>query len=205
MLHVYFLFSLGQIPVVALNYTILSNDSPFDRDTVEMCVKEILQALSHAVSSGRMVDFPFLGIGKLIICDGKAKMKFFREFIRQLDCSGQMEGAFLQRSSTSMGGLRSEASIISNPTTPFSRPDTTGSLVLPHIVKPSNGHSLDLTSNGSGSNSPVLGLRKPAMPPISEHTELNNTDEPLQNNECKVMKKSSQDCELEHTVCLFLR
>lgn len=191
----------GQIPVLALNYTILSNDSPFDRDTVEMCVKEILHALSHVVNAGKPVEFPFLGIGKLVISDGRAKMKFFRDFIRQLDCSGQMEGAFHQRSSTSMsnGGLRSEASIISNPTPLSSRPGSMGSLVLPRIVGPSNSNSLDLMTNGTRFNPSMLSPKKPVMPPISEYSPKDN-GYPQEDEPKTARNRSSQDCTCDPTV-----
>ena len=36
----------GEIPVVLINFTALSIESGFDRDTVEACVREILQVIS---------------------------------------------------------------------------------------------------------------------------------------------------------------
>lgn len=41
---------LGEIPVVQLNFTVLAMESPFDRDTVESCVREVLQVYNLTVS-----------------------------------------------------------------------------------------------------------------------------------------------------------
>ena len=71
-----FFHQTGQIPVVQLNYAALSFESPFDRDTVEACVKEVLQALSRSVGSKRNVEFTFHGIGRLTVRDSKVKMKW---------------------------------------------------------------------------------------------------------------------------------
>lgn len=83
----------GQIPIVQLNFSALSSESPFDRDTIEGCVKEVLQAYSRAVQARRNVEFTFCGIGKLVIRDGKVKMKFFKDFMNMMDGSGQLSEA----------------------------------------------------------------------------------------------------------------
>ncbi len=121
----------GQIPIVPLNFTILANETSFDRDTVETSVKEVLQALSRSLAAKKNIEFDFSGIGRLAIQDGKVKMKFFREFILTLDSSGEMENAFRP------GTARSELSIMS-------RPSTTATLTLPRIVEPSNSDALNL-------------------------------------------------------------
>lgn len=86
---VIFIF-LGQIPVVQLNFAALSNETPFNRDTVESCVKEVLQALSRSVQAKRNVEFHFAGIGRLSIRESKVKMKFYKEFLRTMDGSGSL-------------------------------------------------------------------------------------------------------------------
>ena len=83
------LFS-GQIPVVQLNFAALSVESPFDRDTVEGCVKEVLGALARSVASKKNVEFTFTGIGRLQFRDSKVKMKFYKEFVNSMDGSGRM-------------------------------------------------------------------------------------------------------------------
>lgn len=35
----------GEIPIVQLNYSFLAMESPFSRDTVESCVREVLQVI----------------------------------------------------------------------------------------------------------------------------------------------------------------
>lgn len=80
----------GEIPVVQLNFTVLAMETPFDRDTVESCVREVLQALSRAVASQQNVEFLFRGIGVLNIRDSKVKMKFFKDFLNCMDGSGNL-------------------------------------------------------------------------------------------------------------------
>ena len=80
----------GQIPVVQLNFAALSYESPFDRDTVEACVKEVMLALARSVASKKNVEFTFCGIGRLQIRDSKVKMKFYKEFINSMDGSGRL-------------------------------------------------------------------------------------------------------------------
>ena len=79
--------------MVQLNYASLSFDSPFDRDSVEACVKEVLQALARSVGAKRNVEFTFTGIGRLTIRDSKVKMKFYKDFINGMDGSGQLLNA----------------------------------------------------------------------------------------------------------------
>jgi len=68
----------------------MSFESPFDRDTVESCVREILNAVQRAIGARKNVELSFNGIGKLSIRDSKVKMKFFKEFINQMDGSGKL-------------------------------------------------------------------------------------------------------------------
>ena len=91
-MYIYFFFfcMVGKIPVVQLNFAALSNETPFNRDTVESCVKEVLQALSRSVQAKRNVEFHFSGIGRLSIRDSKVKMKFYKEFLRSMDGSGSL-------------------------------------------------------------------------------------------------------------------
>ena len=56
-IYIFFFCMVGQIPVVQLNFAALSNETPFNRDTVESCVKEVLQALSRSVQAKRNVEF----------------------------------------------------------------------------------------------------------------------------------------------------
>lgn len=80
-------FYAGQIPVVQLNFTALSHETPFDRDSVERCVKEVLQALGRSIQAKRNVEFHFNGMGRLSFRDSKVKMKFYKDFIKSMDGS----------------------------------------------------------------------------------------------------------------------
>ncbi|XP_072178987.1 coiled-coil domain-containing protein 81-like isoform X1 [Diadema setosum] len=119
-------FTSGQVPIVQLNFAMLSNESPFDRDTVEGCVREVLQALSRAVQAKRNVEFTFVGIGRLTIRDGKVKMKFYKDFLNMMDGSGHLIDALRNRPDTA-DSVMSRASVF--------RPMTGGTLVLPRITQ----------------------------------------------------------------------
>lgn len=138
----------GQIPVVQLNFAALSNETPFNRDTVESCVKEVLQALSRSVHAKRNVEFHFAGIGRLSIRESKVKMKFFKEFLRCMDGSGSLVHALSNRPGTA-------DSVLSEPVSP--RPHTSNTLILPRITPGESG-----SPKCSG---------KEGMPTITEHEE----------------------------------
>lgn len=142
----------GQIPVVQLNFAALSNETPFNRDTVESCVKEVLQALSRSVQAKRNVEFHFSGIGRLSIRDSKVKMKFYKEFLRSMDGSGNLVHALSNRPGTA-------DSVLSEPVSP--RPHTSNTLVLPRITPGDNG-------------SPGKSTGKEGMPTIMEQDEEDN-------------------------------
>ena len=88
----YFLLSVssGHIPTPPLNFAALAFESPFDRDTVESCVREIVGSVSRAVAARRNVELSFSGIGRLQIRDSRVKMRFYKEFITQMDGGGEI-------------------------------------------------------------------------------------------------------------------
>lgn len=118
--------SIGQIPIVPLNFTVLSNESPFNRDTVEMCIKDILLSLSRSLATKKSIQLDFGKVGRLLINEGRVKMRFFRDFVASLDSSGGLENAFRPDTTNSV------LSIMSNPGTP--RPSTSGTVILPKSV-----------------------------------------------------------------------
>jgi len=84
------IFFPGQIPIVQLNFAALSFETPFDRDNVESCVKEVLQALSRSIQAKRNVEFHFTGMGRLSFREGKVKMKFYKDFVKSMDGTGNL-------------------------------------------------------------------------------------------------------------------
>ena len=68
----------------------MAHESPFDRDTVESCVREILGSVNRTANTRKNVELVFSGIGRLSIRDSKVKMRFYKEFINQMDGSGKM-------------------------------------------------------------------------------------------------------------------
>ncbi|XP_076466894.1 coiled-coil domain-containing protein 81-like [Babylonia areolata] len=121
----------GHIPCPPLNYAALSFESPFSRDTVENCVREIVSSVNRAVASKRNVELCFAGIGRLQIRDSRVKMRFYKEFINQMDGSGSLLDSMQNRAGT-------VDSVMSN--RPFSRPNTSNTVLLPRI-QPNPGAS----------------------------------------------------------------
>ncbi|XP_071956256.1 coiled-coil domain-containing protein 81-like isoform X3 [Antedon mediterranea] len=164
-------YTLGQIPIVQLNFSALSMESPFDRDTNEACVKEVLLALSRSVQSRRNVEFTFTGIGKLSIRDGKVKMKFYKDFINMMDGSGHLAECLRNRPDTT-------DSVMSRGTT--FRPHTSNTLVLPRITQGTD-NSFAPQDEGKTSQKPGMDAiredegktsQKPGMDAIREDEEI---------------------------------
>uniref|UniRef100_A0A8C8ZA52 Coiled-coil domain containing 81 n=1 Tax=Prolemur simus TaxID=1328070 RepID=A0A8C8ZA52_PROSS len=93
-------YTPGDIPVVPLNFVMISLESPFNRDVVEGCVKETLLFLSRSISTKQNVEFMFKGIGVLMIKDGKVKMRFYKDFLCAMDGSGALAKALANRPGT---------------------------------------------------------------------------------------------------------
>ncbi|KAM6448141.1 coiled-coil domain-containing protein 81 isoform 1-T1 [Liasis olivaceus] len=90
----------GDIPIVQLNFIVLSLEGPFDRETVEGCVRETLLSFSRSIATKQTVEFTFKGIGVLIIRDNKVKMKFYKDFLQTMDGSGALLKALSNRPGT---------------------------------------------------------------------------------------------------------
>lgn len=113
----------GHVPVLPLNYTILSNEGSYDRDSIQLCVKEILLTMSRCLFTQKGVHLDFCEVGRVIVKDSRIHMKFFRSFIKQLDINGELENVFK---------LHSPQSDLSIMTTPVS----TRSCSSDHILLP---------------------------------------------------------------------
>lgn len=93
-------YTPGDIPVVPLNFVMISLEGPFTRDVVEGCVKETLLFLSRSISTKQNVEFTFKGIGVLVIKDGKVKMRFYKDFLCTMDGSETLAKALTNRPGT---------------------------------------------------------------------------------------------------------
>lgn len=71
----------------------ISLEGPFNRDTVERCVKETSLFLSRSISTKQNVEFTFKGIGVLVIRGGNVKMRFYKNFLFTMDGSGALAKA----------------------------------------------------------------------------------------------------------------
>ncbi|XP_058302745.1 coiled-coil domain-containing protein 81 isoform X2 [Hylobates moloch] len=90
----------SDIPIVPLNFVMISLEGPFNRDVVEGCVKETLLFLSQSISMKQNVEFTFKGIGVLMIRDSKVKMRFYKDFLCTMDGSGALAKALANRPGT---------------------------------------------------------------------------------------------------------
>ncbi|XP_042566447.1 coiled-coil domain-containing protein 81-like isoform X1 [Clupea harengus] len=75
----------GEVPVVPLNFSTLSVDSPFERDVVERIVRESLMLIARVVASQPALLLSFHSIGLLSFRQGWVRMKFYKDFLVALD------------------------------------------------------------------------------------------------------------------------
>ncbi|GAB1292317.1 Coiled-coil domain-containing protein 81 [Apodemus speciosus] len=115
-------FSPGDIPVVPLNFVMISLEGPFNRDTIEGCVKETLLFLSRSISVKQNVEFTFKGIGVLSIRDSKVKMRFYKDFLCSMDGSGNLTKALANRPGTMDSVLSSRESYGKRPNSALAFP-----------------------------------------------------------------------------------
>ncbi|XP_064826130.1 coiled-coil domain-containing protein 81-like [Oncorhynchus masou masou] len=135
------LSAAGDVPLVQLNFTALSVESPFERHVVEGCVRETLLVLLRAVAAGRSVLFTFHAIGELLFCRSKVKMKFYHDFVTSLDGSGSCSWhSPMSRPGTSNSVLFERSSITG----------TSNAIILPRISSEQGGRT------GRGGPGPVL-------------------------------------------------
>ena len=80
----------GSVSVVQLNYALLSTETPFDRDQVETCVREMFGAMNRSLAQQRTVELVFPGLGRLQVRENAVKFKFYKEFVNSLDSSGRV-------------------------------------------------------------------------------------------------------------------
>lgn len=80
----------GSVPVVQLNYAFLSTETPFERDQVETCVREMFGAMNRSLAQQRTVELVFPGLGRLQVRENAVKFKFYKEFVNSLDSSGRV-------------------------------------------------------------------------------------------------------------------
>uniref|UniRef100_A0A8D0H617 Coiled-coil domain containing 81 n=1 Tax=Sphenodon punctatus TaxID=8508 RepID=A0A8D0H617_SPHPU len=80
----------GDIPIVQLNFIMLSLEGSYHREVVEGCIRETLLFFSRSIATKQNVEFTFKGIGVLIIRDNKVKMKFYKDFLQTMDGSGNL-------------------------------------------------------------------------------------------------------------------
>ena len=158
---------VGDIPVVPLNYAALATDLELERDTVEMCVKELIGAFSRAVNTNKRGELTFREVGKLVVKDGKAKMKFCKEFLKLMDGD-----SIFSLHPISLGRPRTSESFISRNSVMSSRNSAGPSgFVLPKIKTGEPERPASVVSNKEGP------LTLSPLPVPNEHQiQVNYTD-----------------------------
>ncbi|XP_039991358.1 coiled-coil domain-containing protein 81-like isoform X2 [Xiphias gladius] len=112
------------LPVVQLNFTAVSQETPFGRDVVEGCIKETLLLLFRGLASEQNMFITFQGIGVLSFHNKKVQMKFNKDFVNAMDGTGRLLLAFNNRPGSSVSLLSGEVSKLQRPQTsnPFTLP-----------------------------------------------------------------------------------
>ena len=75
--------------MVIINYAMIAVEMGIDRDVAECCIKEIISAFSRSMSQNNVTELYFKDIGKLVITNSKAKMKFTRDFLKSIFLDGR--------------------------------------------------------------------------------------------------------------------
>lgn len=152
----------GDIPVATMNYTAIAIAMGRERDLVEGCIREILQALSRVIASREAVQFNFYNIGYLVVRDFRARVKFTPNFIKRMDGTGElsklMEAKKQARGKT--GGPPRAKTSGGRLVSPFTKD-------LPHSAPKVRSRSLERALDRSEDYTNVLEL-----PEISESDEV---------------------------------
>jgi hypothetical protein len=130
----------GEIPLVKMNYTAIAIAMGRERDLVEGCIREILQALSRVISYREPVQFLFYNIGYLVVRDFRARVKFTPGFIKRMDGTGQLSRVLESRARGRTSKTRAKDS--SAPSIPARSKTSAGRLELRRPCEP-RASSLD--------------------------------------------------------------
>ncbi|XP_028296776.1 coiled-coil domain-containing protein 81-like isoform X2 [Gouania willdenowi] len=137
------------IPVVVLNFTAVSQESPFSRAIVESCVRETILLLLRALAAEKTLFLSFKGLGVLYFRNNK--MKFNKDFIKAMDGTGRLLLAFNKRPVSSV-------SLLSRAQSRTPRPQSADLVTLPPVC--SQDHR---AADGEGRGlSAALDQRSPA-------------------------------------------
>ncbi|KAM9220951.1 coiled-coil domain-containing protein 81 isoform 1-T1 [Dugong dugon] len=135
----------GDIPIIPLNFVMISLEGPFNRDIVEGCVKETLLFLSRSISTKQNVEFTFKGIGVLVIRNSKVKMKFYKDFLCAMDGKGTLVKALTNRPGT-------VDSVLSSREDPGKRPCSVLAFPRIDLKERENKTSMQTIVEGNGEN-----------------------------------------------------
>ncbi|KAM4593555.1 coiled-coil domain-containing protein 81-like [Odontesthes bonariensis] len=141
------LAAVTQLPVVQLNFAAVSQETPFNRNIVEGCVKETLQLLFRALASQKNAFLTFKGIGVLSLKNNKVQMNFNRDFINAMEGTGGQLTGF----TTKVG---SSISLLSGQMSKLQRPETADAATLPVLCSPQSDNKAGDKDGGGLSPTP---------------------------------------------------
>ncbi|XP_070692346.1 coiled-coil domain-containing protein 81-like isoform X2 [Pempheris klunzingeri] len=171
------------LPVVQLNFTAVSQETPFSRDVVEGCIRETLVLLLRALASEQNVFLTFRGIGVLSFKNNKVRMKFNRDFINAMDGTGRLLLALNNRPGSSV-------SLLSGGLSRLQKAQTVNPITLPTVCSPQPDNKAGdkdlwgLSPAPDQRNAGVPQLREAKMKAVSLSEELDpkppieSTDKP---------------------------
>lgn len=148
--------SLGEVPVAQLNFAAIATNLGIERSDVEVCIKEMIGAFARTINTQRCGELTFKDIGKLVVKDNKAKMKFSKDLLQLMDNSN-----LISLTPVSLGRPRTSDSFISRNSVMSSPNFKSNNLVLPRIEKPETWERPPSVVSNHGANlvlSPIEAL-----------------------------------------------
>ncbi|RVE74373.1 hypothetical protein OJAV_G00021150 [Oryzias javanicus] len=93
------------LPVVQLNFAAVSQDSPFSREVVEGCFREMLELLYGALASQKHVSLPFKRVGILSFKNNKVQMMFNRDFLNAVSRTARLQTGLNLRADSKVSSI----------------------------------------------------------------------------------------------------
>ncbi|XP_055062329.2 coiled-coil domain-containing protein 81 isoform X3 [Misgurnus anguillicaudatus] len=186
----------SDVPVVSLNFSALSVESPYEREIVQACVRQTVLLLLHAANTRHSVAHAFHRIGVLMFQQTRVKMIFYRDFISAVDAAWKLSSTLTSRPESS--GRQSSERL-----NHIQRPTSTSTTVIPrtsageHQIKTEPSSSSRQSHEKLGrDNIESFGCAAEIQHSVSSHDRsgaseiVNVTDEQKTSNTDRVEKLS---------------
>nr|XP_055062326.1 coiled-coil domain-containing protein 81-like isoform X1 [Misgurnus anguillicaudatus] len=186
----------SDVPVVSLNFSALSVESPYERDIVQACVRQTVLLLLHAANTRHSVAHAFHRIGVLMFQQTRVKMIFYRDFISAVDAAWKLSSTLTSRPESS--GRQSSERL-----NHIQRPTSTSTTVIPRTSAGEHQIKTEPSSSSRQSHEKVgrdniesFGCAAEIQHSVSSHDRsaaseiVNVTDEQKTSNTDRVEKLS---------------